>query len=417
MTVSKSKCRSAVAGMVAVVGLTLVPAGAQAQTQPQNQTQTHAQTQTGGFLAQPGAPLPVIAAGAVFGRAILSELDGQSTAVAGGSLQLALSRRFVFDTTVSRWTGRDTTLRLSADEIERIVGRPVVGGSGLIGSDRREVTGVHLSAFFRAGTDRVLGFAGGGATIQRTADTLFGRLEPCEFGGGVGTCITPGPAPTVVRRVRVGPHIAGGADFRLGRGVFAVSAVRWQLAPEPGLDITGGVRIALRSRESNPEPAGDRPPAADQRPATTGGTLADYEGRDVRVISASGARRTGRLVGVASDAVTLRAGRQDVVFPLREISRIETEPHYARNLGLIGAIGGFFAGWLGSCGSGDEEDCWPEVGLLVAGIAGGAGAGIGAMMNSSSRRVIYTGTPLPIEWSVRPMVVPRGAGVAAGLRW
>ena len=356
--------------------------------------------------------MPGVSLGAAFGATILSALQGQGAPTWGGSVQLGLARRIVVEGQISRWSGRDTSIELSADDASRIIGQPVVFPSLLlIAADRRHATVVSSSIFMRAGTPKVVGFAGGGVTIERTADRLFGRLEAC----GSGFCITPGPAPTVIRRTRAGAHIAGGADFALARRVWATAALRWQLGPEAALDVTGGIRVALTSREWRAA-AGTRSERVPGSPTPAAGSLAPHQGREVRVISPAGTRQTGRLTAVAGDGITLITGRQTLVLPFRDIRRIENEPHHARHLGLIGAIGGFFVGWLGFCDSGDEQGCYPEGGLILAGIAGGAGLGIGAMLNSAHRRVLWAAPP-PAGLELRPVISARRAGMSVLMRW
>jgi hypothetical protein len=356
---------------------------------------------------------PVIAAGLTVGRSMLSEVGGGSEATWSGSLQVGIGRRFVLEGQVSRWLSRGQDLRvvLASEDINRLVGQPVaVPGPYTLGTARREATSFNGNLLVRAGSPRVTGLAGGGFGVQRTDDTLSGRIEACP----PTWCITLSAEPTVIRRWRGVAQVAGGADVALGRGLFAVGSIRWQLAPEAGLEMTGGARVALRSRpaRTSTAPARQAPPPA---PAAGLAALEAVAGRDVRVIETGGSRRTGRLLGVTAASLTLRRGGEDVVVPLASVQRVETEPHHARNLAILAAIGGFFGGWLGSCGTGDEEDCWPEVGLMVAGIGAGAGLGIGAMMNSASRRVLFERPTASV--SVAPLGSGRRVGALVAVRW
>jgi hypothetical protein len=76
-------------------------------------------------------------------------------------------------------------------------------------------------------------------------------------------------------------------------------------------------------------------------------------------------------------------------------------------------------GYVASCGGGDEEDCWPEIGALVAGIGSGIGATAGAFGNRANRErdVIYQAPVSSAAWNVAPAISPRRAGVALSVRW
>ena len=102
-------------------------------------------------------------------------------------------------------------------------------------------------------------------------------------------------------------------------------------------------------------------------------------------------------------------------FPLDQVSRIERRTHHVRKGALCGLILGFAGGYIGSCGGGDEEDCWPEVGALFAGVGAGTGALIGAGINlaTAESRMLYL-TQESAVFAI-PLLVPRGAGVAVAL--
>ena len=102
---------------------------------------------------------------------------------------------------------------------------------------------------------------------------------------------------------------------------------------------------------------------------------------------------------------------QAQTIPLEQVTRIERKTHHVRNGVLWGLIVGFAGGYLGSCGQGDEEDCWPEIGALFAGIGAGTGALIGAGINraTAESRVLYSAPQSTI--SVAPRVSPSRASV------
>ena len=88
-----------------------------------------------------------------------------------------------------------------------------------------------------------------------------------------------------------------------------------------------------------------------------------------------------------------------------------------RNGVLWGLIVGFAGGYLGSCGGGDEEDCWPEVGAVFAGIGAGTGALIGAGINraTAESRVLYSNPAVSV--SMAPHVLPSRAGLDLAVRF
>lgn len=96
---------------------------------------------------------------------------------------------------------------------------------------------------------------------------------------------------------------------------------------------------------------------------------------------------------------------------MNQVSRVERKTHNVRNGVLWSLVVGFAGGYLSSCGSGDEDDCWPEAGALFAGIGAGTGALIGAAVNraSAGSRVLYPAPSSSI--SIAPRVSPSGAGV------
>jgi hypothetical protein len=165
---------------------------------------------------------------------------------------------------------------------------------------------------------------------------------------------------------------------------------RGHRASDTGLGALGGVRLAVGA------------PATQEAPP---------RGPTVRVSLVSDVRHTGELVSLTSSEVVVREEGQPQTFPLTQVSRVERTTHNVRNGVLWGLIAGFAGGYLGSCGGGDEEDCWPEVGAVFAGIGAGTGALIGAGINraTAESRVLYS-TPAP-SISVAPRLTTSRAGV------
>ena len=151
---------------------------------------------------------------------------------------------------------------------------------------------------------------------------------------------------------------------------------------------------------------------------------ATASGRAVNL--ASGGHRQGELLSLTATDVVIANEGQTLTFSLDQVSRVERKTHHVRNGVLWGLSVGFAGGYLGSCGGGDEEDCWPEFGALFAGIGAGTGALIGAGMNrtSAENRVLYSAprSSVPVAPPGRtivatPLVSPTHAGAALSLRW
>ena len=123
-----------------------------------------------------------------------------------------------------------------------------------------------------------------------------------------------------------------------------------------------------------------------------------------------------RFVSIEGVGLTAEKGGRNEIYSPDRIPTIETVHHTARRAAIIGAIAGFVGGYLGSCGGGDEEDCWPEVGALVAGIGAGTGALIGAAYDSvtASRHAIYSGAPNRVA-NLVPLITHRGGGLGVAL--
>jgi hypothetical protein len=129
---------------------------------------------------------------------------------------------------------------------------------------------------------------------------------------------------------------------------------------------------------------------------------------DVRVVLGTGLEVRGQLRALSPTAVELRDTKgAATVVPLADVRRIERVTHRVRSGVLIGLAAGYAIGYLGSCGSGDENDCWPEIGLMVGGAGAGAGALIGMIMNRNAandgRDVIY--------------LAPARSGLRVGFGW
>jgi len=224
------------------------------------------------------------------------------------------------------------------------------------------------------------------------------RCEPRAAGG----CNGQPDTTNAQELVWSGPswQLVGGVEGRMASRVTAFGGVRWLAtgfnAGDTGLGALGGVRVALRGQE----PLAARP-----------------SGHAVRVSLIRGDALHGTLVSLTSAEVVIERNGHTQAFPLDQVSRVKRTTHHVRNGVLWGLVLGFAGGYLGSCGAGDEEDCWPEVGALFAGIGAGAGALIGAGVNLATARshVLY---PVPdSSISVMPRVSPSRAGVEMTVRF
>ena len=262
-----------------------------------------------------------------------------------------------------------------------------------------EAVNVGANLLMRMGGPRLKLFFGGGLGVHQaeTRMTFATRCEPRVAGG------CDGQPDTVNDREFAwsGPtwQLIGGLEAPIAPRLTAFGGARWLTtslqAGDTGLGALGGIRAALRASA----------PAPPRR------------GPTVQVSLAGGGRRIGELVSISSSEVVVMEGGQSLSFPLGEVSRVQRKTHHVRNGVLWGLIVGFAGGYLGSCGGGDEEDCWPEVGALFAGIGAGTGALIGAGINraTAESRVLYSAPQSTI--SLAPHVSPSRASVETTVRF
>jgi hypothetical protein len=147
-------------------------------------------------------------------------------------------------------------------------------------------------------------------------------------------------------------------------------------------------------------------------------TLLHQSCKQIRVTFVDGARTQMRFVSIDAVGLTAQTRGHTEMYSLDRLATVETVHHTARRAAIIGAIADFVGGYVGSCGSGDEEDCWPEIGALFAGIGAGSGALIGAAYDAAnaSRHVIYAGAPNRGA-SLLPLVMHGRGGVGVAVRF
>jgi hypothetical protein len=262
-----------------------------------------------------------------------------------------------------------------------------------------EALNVGGNLLMRKGGRRLKLFFGGGLGFHRaeTRSRWDTRCEPRQAGGCDGQ-----PDSTVTIPMDwsgLSWQLVGGVESRIAPRLTAFGGARWLStslrAGDTGLGAVAGVRAALRAST----PASSR------------------HGPNVTVRLTDGVRRDGELISLTAAEVVIADEGRTQTFALNQVSRVERQTHNIRNGVLWGLVVGFAGGYLGSCGGGDEDDCWPEVGALFAGIGAGTGALIGAGVNraSAESRVLY---PAPISSiSIAPRVSPSRAGVDLTLRF
>jgi hypothetical protein len=255
--------------------------------------------------------------------------------------------------------------------------------------------GGDMTLVYHFGRGRLRPFFGAGLSVDRITgqiDTIR-TCEPLAPGGCDGVNVAS--SRDVFGGTDINAQLVSGVTMALTRSVIAFAAARI----DSGVTPYGGVRVALTTR-------------AVRAPG----------GPEVRVVSTTGARQVGRLVSLSGTEVVLRQAGRSVVLPIAQVQRVERVSHRIRNVTIASAIAGYVGGYLASCGDGDENDCWPEVGLLFAGIGAGAGAAIGAVLNRNARQdgrdVLFAAPRREAGLvSVAPVVTPDRAGARVSLRW
>ena len=263
-----------------------------------------------------------------------------------------------------------------------------------------EALNVGGNLLMRKGGPRLKLFFGGGLGFHRaeTHTRWDTRCEPRAAGGCEGRPDTTSDFERVWSGLSW--QLVGGVEGRIAPRLTAFGGARWLTtsleAGDTGLGAMAGIRAALRSAATQETPR---------------------RGPTVRVSLAGGVRRTGELVSLTSSEVVVREKGHTQTFPLTQVSRVERTTHNVRNGALWGVIVGFAAGYLASCGGGDEEDCWPEAGALTAGIGAGTGALIGGIANrgSATSRLLF---PMSARsFSVTPHGTASGAGLDLTVRF
>ena len=147
-------------------------------------------------------------------------------------------------------------------------------------------------------------------------------------------------------------------------------------------------------------------------------------GKEVRVPKSDGLRSTGSLVSLSDTEVTLRRDGADHRLLLSEVERVQRVRHRARTWALwAGGITGLALGALEASyhrheGDGEALSSGLYVGLLWGGVAAGAGAATGALIDSATAEgnVLYR-KPLTRSFQLSPQVSRKETSVALSLSW
>jgi hypothetical protein len=352
----------------------------------------------------PAFRLPSIMVSAGFGSA--TDPEGPEEAnlkpMQTFSVQFLPTRHFVLEAEFGRWeTAWDRRL---PNAIDFAGGQAISGEWVRSGSIEGWSAGMNL--LYRTEPRRVSVFVGGGPFVGSERYAYHERVEGCV----PQASIRDGCAPSYDydnQNTAWRFQAVTGADVQVAGPLRAYGSVQFTTMDHAYFRWSGGVRVVAASRAAATKarrlvPSGV--PSAERQ--------ADLRGQQVRITFADGARTQMRFVSIDAVGLIAEKGGRNETYSLERIAKVETVHHAARRAAIIGAIAGFVGGYLGSCGGGDEEDCWPEVGALFAGIGAGAGALIGAAHDATtrSRHVIYAGAP-GTGARLTPLVTRGGGGV------
>jgi len=193
-----------------------------------------------------------------------------------------------------------------------------------------------------------------------------------------------------------------------------------------GAGVGAGNGAILNARHADADIVYDtglrfRPAPATPASSSRLGTAAfagEVEGKDVWITTVDGTKRRGEIAVVTANHVVL-TGRQHASLPADQIATIVEVSHRIRNGMVNGLAGGMSVGLLNyfatSCY--EDSDCgaafWGYTGLGV-----GAGALIGALMNTNKDRdLLYDTGRKTTTLSFAPILSPTRKGMAFTMTW
>lgn len=322
------------------------------------------------------------------------------------SVQFLPTRHFVMEAEFGRWeTAWD---RRSPNTIYFPGGQTTISGERAL-SGAIEGWSAGMNLLYRTEPRRVSVFVGGGPFFGSERYAFSERVEGCVPQAATRDgCALPNEYDHQTTGWRY--QAVTGADVQVAGPLRAYGSVQFTTMDHAYFRWSGGVRVVAASRSAAPRAA--RRGLAEPTGVPSADRQAELRGKQVRVTFADGVRTQMRFVSIDAVGLTAETRGQDKTYALDRIATVETVHHTARRAAIIGAIAGFVGGYLWSCGGGDEEDCWPEVGALVAGIGAGTGALIGGGYDATtaSRHVVYAGGRNRSA-TLTPIVTHRGGGV------
>ena len=303
--------------------------------------------------------LPRVVAGA---RGVV--FDASARPGVAGAVRVAVGR-FVVEGQASRMSSRGGgTLTLS--ELGAVAPPPVfVADSTFDARETRNVTTASGAAAVRIGLvhPRLASFLGAGLTVNRITRRLDATLTclPRVAGGCTGRPDLVSQDETTTTRPSL--QFLYGLDVNMTPRLAAFTMLRWsdvgrEEFGDDSLSLVSGLRVALRTRVTDPE-----------RP-------------EVRVTATDGSRRTGRLVALSATDLVLRRGGVDDRVPLTEVRRVERVPRRVRSGALFGGVSGSLLGFAIGAARDPSADMGTAGHTLIGGLWGtGVGALLGALMN------------------------------------
>jgi hypothetical protein len=210
-----------------------------------------------------------------------------------------------------------------------------------------------------------------------------------------------------------------GVEVPIGRRVSAFGQAHFDAYAR---HYQGGVRVALRSvDEVTPTRLSvipRRPAAAGQPP---GEELRLTRGMPLWVTTVDGVERSGELLALSADEVSLRTPTGTIAVPFARVQRIDKQDSIKNGLlsgALIGAGGMFVtalaAGFFGGADESPDAAGGLALSAMGAGIGALAGAGIDTLIKGRKTVFIAAG---PRAVSVAPIARTHGAGIGVSLRW
>lgn len=325
------------------------------------------------------------------------------------SAQWLFGRHFIVEGEATRWND-SWSLTLPARSYTDSQGLTWNTGTSFY-ADTESVWSVGANLLFRTEPRRVSTFVGAGVMTTRYRTISDRHVEGCvPRPGNTNDCQFAGPSHNERRRSEIGVQGIVGVDVRItgpfvGYGLFQVASSGG--AP---VRLSGGVRVVARTRMMGA-------PQTARLERMRSAPRVSANGRQVRISLANGDRRKAVLVDISPAELRVTERGREVRYPIDQVLLVETTRHRAAGFAALGAVIGFFGGWLGSCGSGDEGDCWPEVGALFAGIGAGAGAliGMAADRSGAANHVVYVAPKRTV--TLAPVFSPKRAGIAFNINW